>query len=90
MYLNATIRLTSGGSGYGGVPLVLFCMRIKDEQLKRFVVDAGLITKSAIAEAASVAQEEGRTLPEAFSGFLLCLSRRRRLILRYCRSFLSQ
>lgn len=39
-------------------------MRIKDEQLKRFVVDAGLITKTAIAEAEQVATEEGRTLSD--------------------------
>ncbi len=40
-------------------------MRIKDEQLKRFILDAGLITKSAIAESEKVAKEEGRTLAEA-------------------------
>jgi type IV pilus assembly protein PilB len=40
-------------------------MRIKDEQLKRFILDAGLITKSAIAESEKVAKEEGRTLSEA-------------------------
>jgi len=37
-------------------------MRIQDDQLKRFVIDAGLVTKSALAEAESVASEEGRTL----------------------------
>ena len=40
-------------------------MRIKDEQLKRFVLDAGLITKTAIAEAEKVAKDEGRTLADA-------------------------
>src|SRR6056297_1644890 len=42
-----------------------FNMRIKDDQLKRFILDAGLITKSAIAEAEAVAKEESRTLAEA-------------------------
>lgn len=40
-------------------------MRIQDEQLKRFILDAGLITKTAIAEAETVAKEENRTLAEA-------------------------
>jgi len=40
-------------------------MRIKDEQLKRFVLDAGLITKTAIAEAEKVAKDEGRTLADS-------------------------
>ena len=40
-------------------------MRIKDDQLKRFILDAGLITKSAIAEAEAVAKDENRTLAEA-------------------------
>ena len=40
-------------------------MRIQDDQLKRFILDAGLITKSAIAEAETVAKEENRTLAEA-------------------------
>lgn len=40
-------------------------MRIKDEQLKRFILDAGLITKSAIADAEKVAKEESRTLADA-------------------------
>jgi len=40
-------------------------MRIKDDQLKRFILNAGLITKSAIAEAEAVAKEENRTLAEA-------------------------
>jgi len=39
-------------------------MRIQDEQLKRFVVDAGLITKTAIADAEKVAAEENRTLAD--------------------------
>jgi len=39
-------------------------MRIQDDQLKRFVVDAGLITKTAIAEAEATAAEENRTLAE--------------------------
>src|SRR6056297_2379049 len=42
-----------------------FNMRIKDDQLKRFILDAGLITKSAIAEAEAVAKEESRTLADA-------------------------
>jgi type IV pilus assembly protein PilB len=51
----------------GGNPLFIHhsSMRIKDEQLKRFILDAGLITKSAIAESEKVAKEEGRTLSEA-------------------------
>jgi len=40
-------------------------MRIKDKQLKRFILDAGLVTKTAIAEVEAVAKEEGRTLAEA-------------------------
>ncbi len=40
-------------------------MRIKDEQLKRFVLDAGLIKKSDIAAVEKVAKEERRTLAEA-------------------------
>ncbi|MFT7644901.1 MAG: type IV pilus assembly protein PilB [Candidatus Paceibacteria bacterium] len=40
-------------------------MRIQDEQLKRFILDAGLITKSDIKEAEKVAKEEKRTLSEA-------------------------
>ncbi|MFT5832316.1 MAG: type IV pilus assembly protein PilB [Candidatus Paceibacteria bacterium] len=48
------------------VTVLFFCyMRIKDEQLKRFILDAGLITKSAIAESEKVAKEEGRTLADA-------------------------
>ncbi len=39
-------------------------MRIQDEQLKRFVVDAGLITKTAIADAEKIAAEEKRTLAD--------------------------
>jgi type IV pilus assembly protein PilB len=40
-------------------------MRIQDGQLKRFILDAGLITKSDIANAEKIAQEEKRTLSEA-------------------------
>jgi type IV pilus assembly protein PilB len=37
-------------------------MRIRDEQLKRFILDSGLITKSDIASAEKVAKEENRSL----------------------------
>lgn len=40
-------------------------MRIQDEQLKRFILDAGLITKSDIASAEKVAKDEKRTLADA-------------------------
>lgn len=40
-------------------------MRIQDVQLKRFVLDAGLITKSDIDSAEKIAKEEKRTLAEA-------------------------
>ena len=40
-------------------------MRIQDEQLKRFVLDAGLITKSDIASAQKIAKDENRSLSEA-------------------------
>lgn len=40
-------------------------MRIQDEQLKRFILDAGLITKTDIASAEKIAAEENRTLAEA-------------------------
>lgn len=40
-------------------------MRIQDEQLKRFVLDAGLIKKSDIAAVEKVAKDERRTLAEA-------------------------
>jgi len=40
-------------------------MRIQDTQLKRFILDAGLITKSDIASAEKIAKEESRTLSEA-------------------------
>ena len=40
-------------------------MRIQDGQLKRFILDAGLITKSDIANAEKIAKEEKRTLSEA-------------------------
>lgn len=39
-------------------------MRIQDEQLKRFVLDAGLIKKVDIAQAEKIAKEERRTLAE--------------------------
>jgi type IV pilus assembly protein PilB len=40
-------------------------MRIQDGQLKRFIIDAGLITKSDITEAEKIAKEEKQTLSEA-------------------------
>jgi type IV pilus assembly protein PilB len=40
-------------------------MRIQAEQLKRFILDAGLITKSDIANAEKIAKDEKRTLSEA-------------------------
>jgi len=40
-------------------------VRIQDEQLRRFVTDAGLVSKTDIAAAEKVAKEERRTLAEA-------------------------
>jgi type IV pilus assembly protein PilB len=40
-------------------------MRIQDEQLKRFVLDSGLVQKNELASAELVAKEEKRTLAEA-------------------------
>lgn len=40
-------------------------MRIQDEQLKRFIVDSGLVPKKELAAAERVAKEEKRTLAEA-------------------------
>lgn len=40
-------------------------MRIQDEQLKRFIIDAGLITKTDVAAAEKIAKEENRSLAEA-------------------------
>ncbi|MEK7462496.1 MAG: GspE/PulE family protein [Patescibacteria group bacterium] len=40
-------------------------VRIQDEQLKRFILDAGLITKTDIAAAEKIAKEDKRTLAEA-------------------------
>jgi type IV pilus assembly protein PilB len=40
-------------------------VRIQDEQLKRFILDAGLITKTDIAAAEKIAKEEKRSLAEA-------------------------
>lgn len=40
-------------------------MRIQDEQLKRFIIDSGLITKSDIAAAEKVAKDENRSLGDA-------------------------
>lgn len=40
-------------------------MRIQDEQLKRFVLDAGLIKKSDISAVEKIAKDEKRTLAEA-------------------------
>ena len=47
-------------------------MRIQDEQLKRFVTDAGLVPKKDLAAAGKVAKEEKRTLAEALiaGGFM--------------------
>ena len=46
----------------GGLSVHCFIVRIQDEQLKRFIIDAGLITKSDIVAAEKVAKEEDRTL----------------------------
>ena len=40
-------------------------MRIKDEQLKRFLLDAGLISKTDLANVEKIATEEKRSLGEA-------------------------
>jgi type IV pilus assembly protein PilB len=40
-------------------------MRIQDEQLKRFILDANLLSKADMAAAEKVAKEEKRTLSEA-------------------------
>jgi type IV pilus assembly protein PilB len=40
-------------------------VRIQDEQLKRFIIDSGLITKTDIASAEKIAKEENRSLGEA-------------------------
>ncbi len=40
-------------------------MRTSDEQLKRFIIDAGLLSKADIASAEKVATEEKRTLADA-------------------------
>lgn len=40
-------------------------MRIKDEQLKRFLVDAGLISKGDLVAAEKIAKDENRSLAEA-------------------------
>jgi type IV pilus assembly protein PilB len=40
-------------------------VRIQDEQLKRFILDANLLTKADIAAAEKIAKEENRTLAEA-------------------------
>lgn len=40
-------------------------VRIQDEQLKRFILDAGLITKSDIAAAEKIAKDENRSLADA-------------------------
>ena len=40
-------------------------MRIQDEQLKRFILDAGLITRSDIAAAEKIAKDEKRSLADA-------------------------
>ncbi len=40
-------------------------VRILDEQLKRFILDANLLTKADLASAEKIAKEEGRTLAEA-------------------------
>ncbi len=43
----------------------LFVVRILDEQLKRFIIDAGLITKTDVAAAEKIAKDENRSLAEA-------------------------
>jgi type IV pilus assembly protein PilB len=43
----------------------LFSVRILDEQLKRFILDAGLITKTDIAAAEKIAKDEKRSLADA-------------------------
>ncbi len=40
-------------------------MRIQDEQLKRFVIDSGLVPKANLAASEKIAKEEKRTLAEA-------------------------
>ena len=40
-------------------------MRIQDEQLKRFILDSGLVPKKELGEAEKIAKEENRTLAEA-------------------------
>jgi type IV pilus assembly protein PilB len=40
-------------------------MRIQDDQLKRFILDAGLITKADISATEKIAKDEKRTLSEA-------------------------
>jgi type IV pilus assembly protein PilB len=40
-------------------------VRIQDEQLKRFIIDAGLITKSDIVAAEKIAKDENRSLADA-------------------------
>ncbi len=40
-------------------------MRTSDEQLKRFIIDAGLLSKADIASAEKIAIEENRTLADA-------------------------
>lgn len=42
-----------------------FGMRIQDEQLKRFVIDSGLVPKADLVASEKVAKEEKRTLAEA-------------------------
>lgn len=64
---DAIIRTTrTGGNGSSSLCHIFsFTVRIQDEQLKRFILDAGLITKSDIAAAEKIAKEEERTLSEA-------------------------
>lgn len=47
-------------------------MRISDDQLKKFVLDASLVTRTDMAKAETVAKEEGRRLSEALisAGYL--------------------
>ena len=40
-------------------------MRIQDEQLKRFVIDSGLVPKGELKKAEKIAKDEKRTLAEA-------------------------
>ena len=40
-------------------------MRLQDEQLKRFILDAGLVKKTDLVAVEKIAKDEHRTLAEA-------------------------